>query len=166
MNFIKILKYTIIITMLCSFQVSLCNYFAIGSIKPNIVIPFVISIAIINGPVTGGIIGLICGFFMDALSSGTDVINTLTYMYTAVLSGIININYLRNNLGVVLIFTLLSTVIIEASIHFIHFAIWGVSNFFIAFLNPILFIAIYTTLLTTPIYYISLWLFKPKYKEV
>ena len=154
-NFLKILKYAITIVVLCSFQVSLCNYLSIGNIKPNIVFSFVIAISLINGPITGGIIGLICGFFMDSLSSGTYIINSLTYMYLAVIFGIFNINYLRNNIGVSIIFTFIGTLIIEITIHFIHFSIWGVSNFVYALINPILLIAVYTTIFSIPLYYIT-----------
>lgn len=166
MKYIKMLKYAIAIIVINSLQVSLCDYLAIGNIKPNLVIPFVISVCIINGPVTGGIIGLICGIFMDALSSGTTIINSLTYMYLAVICGILNINYLRKNLGVSVMFTFLSVIICEACVHFIHFAIWGVSNFFVALINPILFIALYSIVYTVPIYYITLKLFRPRNKEV
>jgi len=160
-KFFKVLKYAVTIILACSLQVSLCNFLAIGNVKPNLVIPFVVATSIINGPVTGGIIGLICGIFMDSLSSGTTIINSLTYMYIAVIGGILNINYLRKNLGVVALFTFLGTIICEASVHFVHFAIWGVSNFFISFINPILLIALYTLIFTVPIYYITLKLFKP-----
>lgn len=166
MKFIKSLKYAITIILLCTAQVSLCEFLEIGNIKPNIVIPFVISIAIINGPVTGGIIGLVCGVFMDTLSSGTTIISSLTYMYLAVISGILNLNYLRNNLGVVVMFTFLSTIIAEACVHFVHFAMWGVSNFFFALVNPILLIALYTIIFTVPIYYLALKLFRPFDREV
>ncbi len=161
-NFVKILKYAVTIVLLCTFQVSLCEFISIGSIKPNIVIPFVISISVINGPVTGGIIGLVCGIIMDSLSSGMVIISSITYMYIAVISGILNINYLRNNVGVVLMFTFLGTVIAEACVHFVHFAIWGVSNFFYALFNPILLISVYTVIITAPIYYMSLKLFVKK----
>lgn len=165
-NFLKILKYAITIIVLCSFQVSFCNYLSIGNIKPNIVFSFVIAISIINGPITGGIIGLICGFFMDSLSSGTYIINSITYMYLAVIFGILNINYLRNNIGVAVIFTFIGTLIVETSIHFIHFSIWGVSNSIYALINPTLFIAIYTTIFSAPLYYFSLKLFNNAKREV
>ena len=64
--FFKVLKYAISIILICSMQISLCDYISIGNIKPNLVIPFFIAITIINGPVTGGIIGLICGIFIDS----------------------------------------------------------------------------------------------------
>lgn len=166
MKIIKILKYAVTIVIFCAFQVSLCNYFAIGNIKPNLVLPFVISISILNGPVTGGIIGVICGFFMDSLSSGTDIINSLTYMYLAVFSGVLNLNYLRNNLGVVILFTFLSIIISEMCVHFVHFSIWGVSNFFFALINPTLLISLYSIIFTIPIYYISHKLFNSRKKEV
>lgn len=166
MKFIKILKYAVTIILLCTAQVSLCGFLEIGNVKPNIVIPFVISIAIINGPVTGGIIGLVCGIIIDTLSSGTTIINSLTYMYLAVISGVLNLNYLRNNLGVVVLFTFLSTIIAESCIHFVHFAMWGVSNPFAVLINPIFFIALYTIIFTVPIYYLTLKLFKPYNREV
>ncbi len=165
-NFLKILKYAVVIIILCALQVSLCNYLEIGNIKPNLVFAFVVSISIINGPVTGGIIGLICGFFMDSLSSGTDIINSITYMYLAVIFGILNINYLRNNIGVAIIFTFIGILITELSIHFIHFSIWGVSNSLYAFINPILFIAIYTVIFSIPVYYLSVKLFHHNKREV
>ncbi len=166
MKFIKVLKYAITIVLICSFQVSLCNFLAIGNIKPNIVIPFVVATSIINGPVTGGIIGLICGIFIDSLSSGTTIINSLTYMYIAVIGGILNLNYLRKNLGVVTLFTFLGTIICEAGIQLVLFAIWGVSNFFMTLLNPVLLIALYTVVFTRIAYYITLKLFNPSDCEV
>lgn len=166
MKYLKVLKYAIAIILINSLQVSLCDYLAIGNIRPNLVIPFVISVSVISGPVTGGIVGLACGVFMDALSSGTTIINSLTYMYMAVICGILNINYLRKNVGVSIMFTFLGIFICEASVHFIHFAIWGVSNFFFALINPILLIALYSLVYTAPVYYITLKLFKPKNKEV
>ena len=153
MKYLKILKYAVAIIIINTIQVSLCNYIAIGNVKPNLVIPFVISVSIINGPVTGGIVGLTCGLFMDALSSGTTIINSLTYMYMAVISGILNINYFRKNLGVVMLFTFIGIMICELCIHFIHFAIWGSSNMLISFIDPILFIALYSLIYTIPIYY-------------
>lgn len=166
MKYLKILKYAVAIIIINTIQVSLCNYIAIGNVKPNLVIPFVISVSIINGPVTGGIVGLTCGLFMDALSSGTTIINSLTYMYMAVISGILNINYFRKNLGVVMLFTFIGIMICELCIHFIHFAIWGSSNMLISFIDPILFIALYSLIYTIPIYYITHKFFKQKYKEV
>ena len=160
MGFFKVLKHAISIVLVCALQVSLCNFLAIGNIKPNLVIPLVVSVSIINGPVTGGIVGLICGLFMDSLSSGLTIISSLTYMYIAVIGGILNINYLRKNLGVVMLFTFLGIIICEASVHFVHFTIWGVSNFFMSLINPVLFIALYSLVFTIPIYYASLKLFK------
>lgn len=166
MKYLKILKYAITIIVLCSLQVSLCNYLAFGYVKPNLVLAFVVSIAIINGPVTGGIIGLVCGLFMDSLSSGTSVVFSLTYMYIAVISGALNLNYLRNNLGVAVLFTFLGAFVSEAIIHFIHFAMWGSSNFLFSLFNPILLIALYTVVFSIPIYYFSLKLFRPNIREV
>lgn len=166
MKYFKIVKYAIAIIIINSLQVSLCPYLSIGNIKPNLVIPFVISVAVLNGPVTGGIIGLSCGIFMDALSTGTIIINSLTYMYMAVISGILNINYLRKNFGVVVMFTFIGIIVCEACIHFIHFAIWGSSNFFIALINPILLISLYSIIYTIPVYFITKKLFSSKYKEV
>ena len=159
MKYFKILKYAIVIIIINSLQVSLCPYLAIGNIKPNLVIPFVISVAVINGPVTGGIIGLSCGIFIDALSTGTVIINSLTYMYLAVICGMLNINYLRKNFGVVVMFTFIGIFVCEACVHFIHFAIWGASNFFIALINPILLISLYSILYTIPVYFITKKLF-------
>ena len=166
MKYLKILKYAIAIIIINTVQVSLCNYLAIGNIKPNLVIPFVVSVAIINGPITGGIVGLVCGIFMDAFSSGTTIINSLTYMYLAVVSGILNINYFRKNVGVVMLFTFIGILICELCVHFIHFAIWGSSNIFISLINPILLIALYSLVYTIPLYYITLKLFRQKIKEV
>lgn len=165
MKYLKILKYTVAIIIINTLQVSICNYIAIGNIKPNLVIPFVVSVAIINGPVTGGIVGLACGIFMDALSSGTTIINSLTYMYLAVIAGVLNINYFRKNAGVVMLFTFIGILLCESCIHFVHFAIWGSSNLFIAIANPILLIALYTLIYTIPIFYITNKLFNSKGRE-
>ena len=165
MKYLKIIKYILAVIIISSLQVSLCNYLAIANIKPNLVIPFVISVSILNGPVTGGIIGLSCGIFIDALSSGTLIINSLTYMYLAVISGILNINYLRKNFGVVVMFTFMGVIVCEACVHFIHFALWGSSNFFISLINPILLISLYSIVYTIPIYYITKKLFNSKKRE-
>ena len=42
MKYLKILKYAVAIIIINTIQVSLCNYIAIGNVKPNLVVPFVI----------------------------------------------------------------------------------------------------------------------------
>lgn len=155
MRLAKIIKLSLTIIILSSLQVSMCDYLAIFGIVPNIVIPFVVSVAVVEGSVVGGVVGLFSGIFIDALSRGTVIANSITYMYLAILCGIISTTYLRRNVGVALIVTFTGTIICEEFIHFLHFAIWGSSEMFSALLNPILPVAVYTTILAVPIYYFT-----------
>lgn len=155
MRLAKIIKLSLTIIILSALQVSLCHHIAIFGIAPNIVIPFVVAVAVVDGSVTGGVVGLFCGLFMDALSRGTVIANSITYMYLAILCGIISTTYLRRNVGVALLVTFTGTIICEEVIHFLHFAIWGSSELFSALLNPILPVAVYTTILAIPIYYFT-----------
>lgn len=151
----KIVKYALTIIIFTSLQVTLCRSMAIYGIIPNIVLPLIVAIAVTEGPFTGSIIGLIFGIFSDSLSSGVSVIYSLTYMYLAIIFGNIATNYLRKNSGTTMLFTFLGTIILDESIHFLHFAIWGVSGVFSALINPILPTAVYSTFLSVPIYYLT-----------
>lgn len=155
----KIIKYALTIIILSTLQVSFCRYIAIMNIVPNIMVAFVVSVAVIEGPVIGGVIGLISGIFIDALSSGTTIACSITYMYMAIICGIINTNYLRKNAGVAVMFTFFGTIVCEEFIHFLHFAIWGVSGVFSAIVYPILPVAVYSTVLAIPIYFVISKLF-------
>ena len=162
MRLVKIVKYAVTIIILSSLQVSLCQIIEIGGVHPDILLPFVISVCVISGPVTGGITGLFCGIFMDCLCSGTSILYTVTYMYTAVICGIVNMNYLRKNAGVAVMFTFIFSILCEEFLHFVHFTIWGVSGFFSGFLYPILPKAVYTTIIAVPIFYFTKKLFGGK----
>lgn len=155
MKLIKIVKYVLTIIIFSALQVTLCKNIAIAGIIPNIVMPLVISLAIFEGTITGAIVGLLLGLFADALSSGITVIHSLTYMYMAIISGNITNSYMRKNIGSALMFTFLGVVILEETIHFLHFAIWGVSDLFSAIINPILPTSIYSTILGLPIYFVT-----------
>lgn len=159
MKLAKILKYALAIIILTSFQVSLCPYISIFSVMPNIVIAFAISVAINEGPVSGGIVGLISGIFIDVLSSGTSIINSITYMYLPVIFGFLNINFFRKNLGVTVLFTFLSSIICESLIHFLHYSIIGISPFFYSLFVKIIPISIYTALISIPVHYLTVKIF-------
>lgn len=151
----RIVKYLLTIIIFTSLQVTLCRKIAIYGIIPNIVLPLIVAVSVVDSPLTGAVIGLIFGIFSDSLSSGITVIYSLTYMYLAIISGNITNNYLRKNLGTAMMFTFLGTVIVDECIHFLHFAIWGVSGVFSAIIYPILPTAVYSTLAGIPIYYFT-----------
>ena len=152
MKFVKIVKYILTIIIFTTLQVTLCRGLSISGIIPNIIIPLVITTAITGGTITGAVLGWFCGVFIDALSSGITVIHSITYLYLAVISGNIITTYMRKNLGSVLLFTFLGTVLLEETIHLLHFAIWGVSGLFSALINPILPTALYSVVLGIPVY--------------
>jgi len=158
----RILKYALIIILLTSFQASLCQYLKIFSVMPNIVIAFVLAVSVNEGPIEAGIVGLICGIITDFLSSGTIVINSISYMYLPIIFGYINISFFRKNVGVTMLFSGISAVICEASIQIFHFAIAGKSSFFYMLFVKILPIGIYTAISAIPIYYLTVKLFGQK----
>ena len=153
MKLAKFVKYTLTIIIFASLQVTLCRKIAIWGLIPNINMPLIVAISVIDGPFTGAITGLILGIFSDSLSSGISVIHSLTYLYFAIIFGNITNNYLRKNLGTAMMFTFLGTIILDEIIHFLHFSIWGVSGFFSAIINPILPTAVYSTFIGIPVYY-------------
>lgn len=162
MKLVKIIKYAVTIIILSSLQVSLCQIIEIGGIYPDMLLPFVISVSVISGPVTGATVGLFSGIFMDSLCNGTSILYTVTYMYTGVICGIVNMNYLRKNAGVTVMFTLIFSVVCEEFLHFIHFTIWGASGLFSGLLYPIFPKALYSTVLSVPIFYFTKKLFGEK----
>ena len=149
----RIVKFALTIIIFVSLQVTLCDKIAIKGIVPNIVLPLVVALSVIEGPVTGALAGLIFGLFSDSLSSGISIIHSLTYMYLAIIFGNITNVYLRKNLGTAMLFTFIGIVILDECIHFLHFAIWGVSGVFSALFYPILPTAVYSTLIGIPLYY-------------
>lgn len=159
MKLVRVLKYAIAIILLCSLQVCFCDKIAIKGIVPSIVIPFVVSVSIVEGIFTGGVVGIVCGLFLDGLSSGTTILYSITYMFLGVVCGYISSTYLRKNVGTSMLFALIGTIICEECIHFLHYTIWGTSGIFDGVLYPILPTAIYSTAFTIPVFYLIRKLF-------
>ena len=135
-------------------QVSLCPYISIFEITPNLLIPFVVVSALIDGPVTGAVVGAAAGLFADALCGGTGVLFTITYMYIAVISGFIHLNYLRKNVMIAVAFTFLGTWFTLMASFLLHFTIWGRGSFLTALWRIMLPTSFYSAVLTVPIYYL------------
>ncbi len=162
MKFIKYLKFALTIIILCGLQVSLADLVEINGISPNIVISFVISTGIICGVGYGISVGLICGIIIDALSSGTTVVSAIIYMIIGALGAYLVKGYMRKNAGVIALFTFIASFLFEEIVHFLHFTIWSSSGVLEGILYPSVPTAIYSAIISVPIFFLTNALFGEK----
>ena len=71
-------------------QSTLVNYIKLGSVSPNICLILIITIAYCNGPVYGTVFGFIMGFLFDIFFGNFLGFNSILYVLTGYLCGLLN----------------------------------------------------------------------------
>jgi len=71
---------------------------AIGGIKPLLLVPVVVSIALFNGPLAGGIAGAVAGFLWDVYADRLVGFHGLLLLFVGCACGLLVVLLMRNNL--------------------------------------------------------------------
>lgn len=91
-------------------QTTIMRYIAIGGVIPNTTLIILVSIALLKGKKTGGILGLCMGLLQDIVLSEVIGINALIYFFVGYLVGLVDNKVFKDNLWIAVVFTGLSTI--------------------------------------------------------
>jgi rod shape-determining protein MreD len=155
----RIPVYTACILIIITVQSTLADYIMINNVKPNLLIVFIISIALLRGNIEGGIVGLITGLVQDILFGKIMGFYAVLGLYLGVIIGSFNKRLYRDNHLVVIFFTFVSTIAYEFFIYFFNILMplaLSSQKITLEILKPLASIvlkaAIYNSVICIPIY--------------
>ena len=147
-------KFALVLLVLIAYilQATLLDMLQIGHIKPNLIIMVVIHIALLRGYWEGGLTGLFAGMLMDILTGRIFGVYAILAMLIGLLAGSFHQRIFRDNFISAMFFTFIFVTLFEFSFYFFEFYIWGQKHIWYAFSQVILPCALYTSILSAPLY--------------
>lgn len=149
---LKILHYTICIYLVVLIQATLADYIKIYGVKPNIVLVFVVSVALLRGNMEGAVIGFFTGLAQDMLSGKILGFYCLLGLYLGAIIGSVNKRLYRENFVVVVFFTFISTVVYEWLVYFLSTFMQNQIDLLYPFRSVIFHEAIYNSIMSILVY--------------
>jgi len=160
---IRIPVYVICILLIISIQSTLLNYININNVKPNVLLIFIISIALLRGNIEGGITGFFSGLVQDILFGKVLGFYALIGMYIGIVIGMLNKRLYRENYLIVTFFTFTTTIVYNLLIYLFNTILplaLSSEEFTTSLLNPLMNVtlteALYNSLISIPIYILSM----------
>lgn len=141
----KIPFYTICILLFLLLQSTLLQYIRIYNVIPNLLVVFIILVALIRGNVEGGVVGFFAGLALDMLFGSLLGFYALLGMYLGIAVGSVNRRLYRENILVVVFFTFAATVIYETVVYFLNTFMSGNINLIFPLTGIILPEAVYNS---------------------
>ncbi len=118
--------------------------------KPLLVLPMVVSIAMLEGELVGGLFGLAAGILCDTSAITIFGINSLIYMTACVAIGLLVIYYMQPSRLNSLIFTAIVLIFRQLFEFFFYYVMWDYEDISMILLRHMLPVVL-LTLLTTPL---------------
>lgn len=126
----------------------------LGEIKPVLVLPFAVCIAMLEGELAGGLYGLAAGLLCDAGETILFGFNSLILMAASVAIGLLVIYYMQPSLTNGLIFTAGVFGIRYLLEFFFYFVMWKYEDVSLILTAKLLPMLLYTLVATPPIYWL------------
>ncbi len=114
---LKVLVYTILLLLLLLLQSTLLGYARIYNVKPNLLIVFVICVALLRGNIEGASVGFFAGLLLDMAFGKFIGFYTLLGFYLGLAVGSVNRRLYRENYLVAVFFTFVATLVYEAAVY-------------------------------------------------
>lgn len=114
---IRILVYTFVILLIATLQCTLLEYVRVFGVKPNLILIFTISVALLRGNVEGAAVGFFAGLSQDMLTGKVLGVYALLGLYLGLLIGSVNKRLYRENILVIIFFSFVSTAAYEFVIY-------------------------------------------------
>jgi rod shape-determining protein MreD len=125
----KVFAYAVCIFFIVLIQTTLLDYIRIYNIKPNLLIIFTISVALLTNNIEGAVIGFFTGLSQDVASGKVLGLYSLLGMYMGLIVGSVNKRLYRENFFVVIFFTFISTIVYECTVYAVNFFTIGQNAF-------------------------------------
>ena len=113
----KILVYAFFLLLLLMLQSTLLGYVRIYNVKPNLLVIFVVCVALLRGNVEGASVGFFAGMLLDMTFGKLLGFYSLLGFYLGLTVGSVNRRLYRENYLVVIFFTFVATMLYEAAVY-------------------------------------------------
>lgn len=153
---IKMLIYVVAVYFIVLLQSTLINYIAIFNVKPNLVVIFIVSIALLRGNVEGACLGFFAGLTQDMLSGKAVGPFALMGMYTGLIIGSVNRRLYRENFLVCIFFTFITSMVYEFIVFVPTLMITGYQELLFVLKGVIVPEAVYNSVLSILIYILAI----------
>ncbi len=136
-------------------QTTILEYIKINNVKPNLLLVFIVSVALLRGNIEGAVIGFFAGLTQDIVSGKVIGFYALLGMYLGLIVGSLNKRIYRDNVFVALFFTFSSSIVYETLVYFFGVFLKGNTDFLNIFTKIIFPEALYNTASAIIIFYIA-----------
>lgn len=142
---LKILVYAFFLLLLLLLQSTLLGYVRIYNVKPNLLVIFVVCVALLRGNVEGASVGFFSGMILDMSFGKFLGFYTLLGLYLGLAVGSVNRRLYRDNFFVVVFFTFIATIFYEAAVYILSTFMTGNIELLLPFTVKILPEAVYNS---------------------
>jgi len=149
---LKILVYGICLFIIMIIQSTVLNSLAIFGVKPNLVLVFVISVALIRGGTEGAYMGFFAGLTQDLVTGRVIGFYALIGLYIGLMVGVFNKRLYRENFLVIIFFTFAATIVYELCVFFFGIYLNSGNGFLYAFGMTILPETLYNVIISVFMY--------------
>lgn len=113
----KIIVYAFFLILLLLLQSTLLGYARIYNVKPNLLLVFVVCVALLRGNVEGAAVGFFSGLLLDMASGKFLGFYTLLGFFLGLAAGSVNRRLYRENYLVMVFFIFAATVLYETAVY-------------------------------------------------
>lgn len=149
---VRVVAYTFLIFLIILIQSTVLNNIAVNHVKPNLMIVFIISVALLRGNVEGSVIGFFVGLSQDIISGKILGFYTLLGLYLGLAIGSVNKRLYRENIFVVVFFTFIASLAYELTVYFLSTLLKERMDLFYAFKNIALLESLYNSIISVFVY--------------
>jgi rod shape-determining protein MreD len=155
----KVLVYAAVIFIFILLQSTVFEYMKVFNVRPNLMIVFVICMALLSGNVEAAVTGFFAGLLQDVLFGHSIGFYALMGMYLGYAAGSSNRRLYRDKLFVAVLFVFVWSFIYEFAVYFFKY-FGSIMTGDIAFFYPIGMIifpeALYNSFVTVPVFLLML----------
>lgn len=153
---VKIISYAALIFIIALIQSTVLESISIFNIKPNLLLIFIISVALLGSNIEGAVTGFLCGLTQDLLSGRVIGFYALLGLYLGLGIALINKRLYKENVLVAIFTTFVSSIIYEFAVYFFVNVFKGSLELIFPFRYIILPEAVYNSAVSIVIFLIVL----------
>ncbi len=147
----KVLIYSSILLLLYVLQ-TMPGFLTFWGVKPLLVLPLVVAIAMMEGELVGGLFGLAAGILCDTSAITIFGINSMLYMAACLMVGLLVIYYMQPSRLNCFIFTAAILLVRQLFELFFYYVMWDYDNISIILIRHMLPMILLTLVFVAPLF--------------
>jgi len=152
----KLVYFSILLYGIIIIQTTLLDYIRVYNVKPNLVLIFIICIALIRGGLEGAFFGLTAGLLQDILTGNNIGPYALMGFLVGFSLGDFNKRFYKDNFFACAIITFIVSLIYESVFFIPSFSFYNLELILAIFKSDILVETVYNVVMSVPIYILTL----------